>query len=50
MFRNWDWTSNGHLCSKGSRIVLGRNQDEVDLNVLSMDDQVIHVCIRFKVD
>ncbi|PWA40795.1 RNA-directed DNA polymerase, eukaryota, Reverse transcriptase zinc-binding domain protein [Artemisia annua] len=50
VFRNWDWTSNGHLCSKGSRIVLGWNQDEIDLTVISMDDQVIHVCIRFKAD
>ncbi|PWA68717.1 RNA-directed DNA polymerase, eukaryota, Reverse transcriptase zinc-binding domain protein [Artemisia annua] len=50
VFRKWDWTSNGHLCSKGSRIVLGWNQDEIDLTVISMDDQVIHVCIRFKAD
>jgi exonuclease III len=49
-FCNWDWTSNGHLCSKGSRIVLGWNQEEVDLNVISMADQVIHTSIRFKAD
>ena len=38
VFRNWDWTSNGHLCTKGSRIVLGWNQDAIDLTVISMDD------------
>ncbi|PWA67161.1 RNA-directed DNA polymerase, eukaryota, Reverse transcriptase zinc-binding domain protein [Artemisia annua] len=50
VFRNWEWTSNGHLCVKSSRIILGWNHEEVDLNVVNMDDQVIHTCIRFKVD
>ncbi|PWA53416.1 reverse transcriptase domain, Reverse transcriptase zinc-binding domain protein [Artemisia annua] len=26
------------------------NQDDVDLTVVAMDDQVIHTCIRFKID
>ncbi|PWA80707.1 RNA-directed DNA polymerase, eukaryota, Reverse transcriptase zinc-binding domain protein [Artemisia annua] len=39
VFRNWDWTSNGHLCAKGSRIILGWNQDDVDLTMVAMDDQ-----------
>ena len=50
VFRSWDWTSNGHLCSKGSRIVLGWNQADVDLTVIAMDDQVLHTCIRFKIE
>ncbi|PWA69494.1 RNA-directed DNA polymerase, eukaryota, Reverse transcriptase zinc-binding domain protein [Artemisia annua] len=28
----------------------GWNQDDVDLTVVAMDDQVIHTCIRFKID
>ncbi|PWA74590.1 RNA-directed DNA polymerase, eukaryota, Reverse transcriptase zinc-binding domain protein [Artemisia annua] len=39
VFRNWEWTSNGHLCSKGSRIIIGWNQDDVDFTVIAMDDQ-----------
>ncbi|PWA80652.1 RNA-directed DNA polymerase, eukaryota, Reverse transcriptase zinc-binding domain protein [Artemisia annua] len=50
VFRNWEWTSNGNLCLKGSRIIVGWNQDDVDLTVVAMDDQVIHTCIRFKID
>nr|GFA71700.1 hypothetical protein [Tanacetum cinerariifolium] len=31
VFRNWDWTTNGNLCSKGTRIMLGWNKYEVDV-------------------
>ncbi|GJX81113.1 reverse transcriptase domain, reverse transcriptase zinc-binding domain protein [Tanacetum coccineum] len=29
VFRHWDWTSNGAWCSKGTRIILGWNHNEV---------------------
>jgi hypothetical protein len=40
--------SNGALYLKGSRIILGWNTDDVDLIVISQNDQVIHTCIRIK--
>ncbi|PWA73408.1 RNA-directed DNA polymerase, eukaryota, Reverse transcriptase zinc-binding domain protein [Artemisia annua] len=36
--------------STRSRIIVGWNQDDVDLTVVAMDDQMIHTCIRFKID
>ena len=48
--RNWDWTSNGAMCDKGMRIIIGWNSDLVDLMVLSQSSQVIHVQLFFKVE
>ena len=48
--RLWDWTSNGNVCNKGTRILVGWNSDIVDVMVLSQTDQVMHVQINFKVD
>ncbi|XP_022024382.1 uncharacterized protein LOC110924695 [Helianthus annuus] len=48
VFRSWSWTSNGVLCDRGTRIILGWNEDVVDLMVLSQLDQVIHTQIRLK--
>ncbi|GKA35224.1 hypothetical protein Tco_0721715 [Tanacetum coccineum] len=42
VFRHWDWTSNGSSCSKGTRIILGWNHNEVDVAVINQDDQCIH--------
>ncbi|XP_022040559.1 uncharacterized protein LOC110943111 [Helianthus annuus] len=39
VFRRWSWTSNGDVCQRGTRIILGWNPDEVDLMVLSQSDQ-----------
>ncbi|GJS45285.1 uncharacterized protein Tco_0595406 [Tanacetum coccineum] len=50
VFWNWDWTSNGNLCTKGSRIILGWNLDEVDIMVIAQSDQVMHTQVRFKAD
>ncbi|XP_021975392.1 uncharacterized protein LOC110870522 [Helianthus annuus] len=50
VFRNWAWTSNGDLCERGTRIILGWNSDVVDLMVLSQEDQVIHTQICPKHD
>ncbi|GJX24671.1 hypothetical protein Tco_0230967 [Tanacetum coccineum] len=45
---NWKWTSNGSLCDKGSRIVLGWNSDVVDVMIIAQTDQVIHTLIVMK--
>ncbi|XP_022015025.1 uncharacterized protein LOC110914543 [Helianthus annuus] len=50
VFRNWNWTSNGGLCSRGTRIILGWNPDMVDIMILSQSDQVIHTQILSKAD
>ncbi|GJV19818.1 sodium/hydrogen exchanger 6 [Tanacetum coccineum] len=39
----WKWTSNGSLCSKGSRIILGWNDDLVDVIIMAQTNQVMHV-------
>nr|XP_043615879.1 uncharacterized protein LOC122587779 [Erigeron canadensis] len=48
--RSWNWTSNGGLCTKGTRIIVGWDTDLVDLMVLSQTDQVMHTQVTFKVD
>ncbi|PWA91606.1 RNA-directed DNA polymerase, eukaryota, Reverse transcriptase zinc-binding domain protein [Artemisia annua] len=48
--RQWKWTSNGALCNKGARIILGWNPDEVDIGVISQNAQVMHTLIVFKAD
>ncbi|XP_022042079.1 uncharacterized protein LOC110944741 [Helianthus annuus] len=50
VFRSWNWTSNGALCQRGTRIILGWNEDDVDLMVLSQSDQVIHTQVRLKAE
>ncbi|GJX82852.1 hypothetical protein Tco_0332333 [Tanacetum coccineum] len=50
LFKQWQWTSNGLMCSKGSRIILGWNPDIVNVVVVSFDAQVMHVCVYFKAD
>nr|GEU52192.1 hypothetical protein [Tanacetum cinerariifolium] len=32
VFRNWEWSSNASLCSKGCRIIIWWNKDVVDAN------------------
>ncbi|GJR67116.1 RNA-directed DNA polymerase, eukaryota, reverse transcriptase zinc-binding domain protein [Tanacetum coccineum] len=39
VFKHWQWTSNGSLCVKGSRIILGWNPDIVNVVVISSNDQ-----------
>ncbi|GJS64707.1 putative RNA-directed DNA polymerase, partial [Tanacetum coccineum] len=46
----WEWTSNASYCRKGSRIILGWNDDEVDVMVLTRSSQVIHTQIMLKAD
>ncbi|XP_022019843.1 uncharacterized protein LOC110919900 [Helianthus annuus] len=50
VFRNWEWTSNGSLCDKGTRIIVGWNADNVDVVVLHATNQVIHAQAKFKKD
>ncbi|GJX57665.1 RNA-directed DNA polymerase, eukaryota, reverse transcriptase zinc-binding domain protein [Tanacetum coccineum] len=50
VFRHWDWTSNSTWCSKGTRIILGWNSNILDVNVISQDDQAMHVCLWIKAE
>ncbi|XP_035834111.1 uncharacterized protein LOC110881992 [Helianthus annuus] len=48
VFRNWNWTSNGGVCSRGTRIILGWNADNLDVMVLAQSDQIMHTQVIFK--
>ncbi|XP_022027000.1 uncharacterized protein LOC110928098 [Helianthus annuus] len=50
VFRSWNWTSNGSLCDRGTRIILGWNADVVDIMILAQSDQVIHAQVVSKID
>ncbi|XP_022030851.1 uncharacterized protein LOC110931782 [Helianthus annuus] len=50
VFRSWNWTSNGGLCDRGTRIILGWNADVVDIMILAQSDQVIHAQVVSKAD
>ncbi|XP_022007408.1 uncharacterized protein LOC110906609 [Helianthus annuus] len=50
VFRNWDWTSNGAKCDKGTRIIIGWNPAVFDVMVLDQSDQVMHLQLIFKLD
>ena len=45
MFNRWDWVSNMQCCSKGCRIVLGWNSDDVQIQVLNRTSQSIFCTI-----
>ncbi|GKE35117.1 RNA-directed DNA polymerase, eukaryota, reverse transcriptase zinc-binding domain protein [Tanacetum coccineum] len=46
----WKWTSNGSLCSKGSWIILGWNDDLVDVMIMAQTNQVMHVQMNTRAD
>ncbi|XP_021979685.1 uncharacterized protein LOC110875793 [Helianthus annuus] len=48
VFRSWSWTSNGALCNKGTRIIVGWNPLVFDVMVLFQSDQVMHLQLFFK--
>ncbi|GJW44645.1 hypothetical protein Tco_0073444 [Tanacetum coccineum] len=50
VFRHWDWSSNGAWCNKGTRIILGWNHNDVDVVVLTQDDQAIHTRVWLKAE
>nr|GEZ12720.1 hypothetical protein [Tanacetum cinerariifolium] len=50
VFKNQNWISNAMSCLKGTRIIIGWNQNDVDVAVIHQDPQVIHTCIWIKAD
>ncbi|GJT49873.1 putative reverse transcriptase domain-containing protein [Tanacetum coccineum] len=46
----WKWTSNGSLCSKGSRIILGWNDDLVDVMIMAQTKPVMGVQVNTSAD
>ncbi|GJR59889.1 uncharacterized protein Tco_1502051 [Tanacetum coccineum] len=46
----WKWTSNGGLCTKGTRIILGWNDDNVDIMIMAQTNQVMHCQINTRGD
>ncbi|GKA28479.1 sodium/hydrogen exchanger 6, partial [Tanacetum coccineum] len=46
----WKLTSNRSLCSKGSRIILGWNDDLVDVMIMAQTNQVMHVQVNTRAD
>lgn len=50
VFWHWSWTSNGNCCSKGTRIILGWNHNDVDIVVINQDDQAMHVKVWLKLE
>jgi hypothetical protein len=50
IFRSWDWISNGNMCARGTRIIVGWNSLMMDVMVLFKSDQVIHMKLVFKND
>nr|GEU30805.1 hypothetical protein [Tanacetum cinerariifolium] len=43
-------TSNGSWCSKDTQIILGWNYNNVDVNIISQDDQAMHARVWIKDD
>jgi hypothetical protein len=48
IFRAWEWTSNGGLCSKGTRIIVGWDPNLMQVMVLFQSNQVMHLQIIIK--
>nr|GEW92373.1 hypothetical protein [Tanacetum cinerariifolium] len=48
VFKNWNWISNAMSYLKGTRIIVGWNQNDVDVAVIHQDPQVIHTRIWIK--
>ncbi|PWA86967.1 RNA-directed DNA polymerase, eukaryota, Reverse transcriptase zinc-binding domain protein [Artemisia annua] len=46
----WKWTSNGILYDKGSHVILGWNDDIVDVMVIAQTNQVMHVHVNMKAE
>nr|GEX76525.1 hypothetical protein [Tanacetum cinerariifolium] len=50
VFKNWNWISNAMTCLKGTRIIVGWNQNDVDVADIHQEPQVIHTRIWIKAD
>ncbi|PWA87640.1 RNA-directed DNA polymerase, eukaryota, Reverse transcriptase zinc-binding domain protein [Artemisia annua] len=46
IFGSWNWATNMSQCSKGCRIMMGWNADEINVQILSMDWQVVFCVIE----
>lgn len=46
VFDRWLWTSNNQYCSRGTRIIMGWDPNEIDVMVLAQSDQVLHRQVR----
>lgn len=46
MFNRWEWVSNMQFCSKGCRIVLGWDSDDVQVQILNRTSQSIFCIIQ----
>ncbi|KAJ0955349.1 putative RNA-directed DNA polymerase [Helianthus annuus] len=47
---NWQWHSNANSCVGGTRIMVGWDDQKVDVMILAQTNQVIHTQIIFKLD
>ncbi|GKC82948.1 hypothetical protein Tco_1138665 [Tanacetum coccineum] len=50
VFHHWNWVSNAMACIKGTQVILGWNQNDVDIKVIHQDAQVVHTRIWLKVE
>ncbi|GKE04119.1 hypothetical protein Tco_1396137, partial [Tanacetum coccineum] len=50
VFVKWKWASNSRFCTKGSRILIGWNDNVVDVVVFSCTSQAIHTQVMLKAD
>lgn len=50
VFKSWQWISNGNVCDKGTRIILGWDVDVVDILLVSFSAQLMNIQIMFKAD
>jgi len=51
VFKDWEWVSNADSCGASAnraRIIVGWDSTSMDVNVLTHDDQVMHMQILFK--
>ncbi|GKC31529.1 hypothetical protein Tco_1038823 [Tanacetum coccineum] len=48
VFVKWKWASNSRFCTKGSRILIGWNDNVVDVVVFSCTSQAIHTQVMLK--
>ncbi|GJY36059.1 putative reverse transcriptase domain-containing protein [Tanacetum coccineum] len=50
VYMRWKWTSYGSICPKGSRIILGWNDDLVDVMTMAQTNQVMHLQVNTRGD
>ncbi|GJX75386.1 hypothetical protein Tco_0313981 [Tanacetum coccineum] len=50
VFNHWDWVSNAMTSTKGTRIIVGWNRNDVDVTVIHQESQAVHTRIWLKVE